>query len=160
MAANTQSQMSTDISNYKNDPEPDRQAIANVVQDLVDSYDQRELSITVGAESADDIDLTIQVVDADGSTDVSEQHTLRLECYDADALPAANTAFRFTAVGTGTATSDLNEAALILDTDSNGKAVVTLTDQGGASDQDVYVESDAFSKRVDPELTTVTFDAS
>jgi len=165
MTQTTKSDITDRAQNYPAKPKHKDDVFAQLHEDLADSMFARELNITAAAESADDIDVTVQLVDADGSTAVSDQFTFRVRVIDeTDGLIADAAAFRVTAIGTGTkvAPATLDDPAAVIQSDANGKAVFTVHDQVGASDQDVYVEIIPHSTdvRCGTGAITLTFDAS
>jgi len=163
MTQQDRSTLSSDVSNYKAPPKSDKEALKDNQQNLVDSYFVREISLSSAAESTDDIDVTVQLKDSDGSTDLGKALRCRAEIINTDGLIASDTEFRITGLSTGTAiapSSTLDDPALIFETDTNGKAVMTVHDQAGASDQDVYVVVNGLEGRLPTQLITLTFDAS
>lgn len=98
---------------------------------------QRNLLVTasVGAESANHIDITIQAVDLDGTT-VSSAVPLEVEM-NTSALQRAGSNYQLT-VTTGTANTDTGADKLWVTTDATGAAVVRCTDASGVAVATVY----------------------
>jgi len=167
MTVQDQTTLQDAADNFKSAKKSHDQALADNQRDLVDTVTVlRRVDFTAAAESSDNIDLTIDVVELDGSTadGADAPYRLRAEIIDeTDGLIAANTGFKFTAVSTGTAVapSGTGQAAQVFDTDSSGQAVLRVNDAGGGSDQDVYVVVEAVGEDgIVGGGITLTFDAS
>lgn len=165
MTQDTKSNINDKAVNYDAKVKHKDEVLAEAIEDLTDSFFVREWSLSKAAESGDDIDVTAQLVDSDGSTSVSDTVRFRaVVVNEDDGLVASAAEFRITSVGTGTkvAPSSLDDPAAVIDTNSSGKAVFTVHDQGGASDQEVHVEIHPYTSnaRVFPAAIELTFDNS
>lgn len=82
---------------------------------------------TLNAEAANAIAVDLQLVDADGSS-ISSSRRLLCQALDADMEPAAAAALTLAETGVGAEISTTAKAGLLITTDVNGAAQVTMTD--------------------------------
>jgi hypothetical protein len=95
------------------------------------------VSLTAGAEAADVIAVTVNVTDL-GGTAVSRAQRVVFTVYEATMIEAVAAAFTCAETGAGTEISTTANARLVIDTDANGDAIVSVTDVAGASGKTVY----------------------
>lgn len=107
-------------------------ALADVVNDIIDTYAWEQVEITVGAEAANVIAVTIQVEGPDG-TDIAAARSFWIISFeDADATLAATAALTLSPT-TGTAVSTDTLPGIIATASAAGTLVLDVTDAAGAS---------------------------
>jgi len=98
----------------------------------------RFANLSAAAESGDDIVVTIQIKDG-GEANVAETTTLRAALYDSEMKPPGEAAFSMAETGAGAEVTDTAMDGLILTTDANGAAELTVSDEVGASDTTIQL---------------------
>lgn len=94
--------------------------------------------LTAAAEAGNAIAVTIAIQDQDGSA-VAAATRLHCQVFDAAMLEAVVGAFTCAETGVGTEVSTTARPGLLIDTDANGAATVTVTDVSGAFGGTVYL---------------------
>lgn len=96
-------------------------------------------TLTAAAESGNAIAVTINLVDLAG-TAVSRAQRLICRLYTADMLQALAAAWTMAETGAGSEISTTAKPSLLIATDANGDATVTVTDVSGVAATTVYLE--------------------
>lgn len=114
------------------------------------------VSYEVGTEAANAIAVDIAIQDRDGN---ALAETVRLACrvYDADMVEALVAAWTMAETGAGVEVSTTAQPALLIDTDENGVAQVTVTDVSGAYAGDVYLEIKPVDREGAAQMVVLTF---
>jgi len=120
------------------------------------------VTLAAGAEAADVIAVTINVADL-GGTAVSRAQRLVCSLYEATMIEAVAAAFTMAETGAGTEISTTANARLIIDTDANGDAIISVTDVAGASGKTMYLvvqpaPASGTNTYGAPALLAITFD--
>lgn len=95
--------------------------------------------LAAGAEAGNAIPVTIQLKDMAG-VNVARAQRLHCRLYDASMLEALVAAFTMAETGAGSEVSTTARPAMLIDTDANGAATLTVTDVSGAFAGTVYLE--------------------
>lgn len=97
-------------------------------------------TLTPGAEAANVIAVTLNVVDLNG-TAVSRAQRVKLTLYEITMIPALAAAATLAETGAGSEITTTANASLIILTDANGDATVSVTDAAGASSKTFVLEA-------------------
>lgn len=97
-------------------------------------------TLAASAEAANVITVTVNVVDLNG-TAVSRAQRVKLQLYEITMIAALVGAARLAETGAGSEITTTANAALIILTDANGDATVTVTDVMGASSKTFVLEA-------------------
>lgn len=97
------------------------------------------VDLQAAAEAGNAIAVTINLKDA-ANADLSRAQRLHCRLYDASMLEAVVGSFTMAETGVGTEISTTARPALLVDTDANGDATVTVTDVSAAFVGTVYLE--------------------
>lgn len=107
-------------------------AIAEIYANLV------TVTLSAGAEASNVIAVTVNLVSITGAA-VSRTQRLVCSLYEATGIEAIAALFTMAETGTGTEISTTGNARLIIETDANGDAVVSVTDVATASGKTMYL---------------------
>lgn len=99
------------------------------------------VALTAAAEAGNAIEVTINLVNLAGEA-VSRAQRLHCHLYDSAMLDALAAAYTMAETGAGAAVSTSAKPGLLIDTDANGDAKVTVTDVSGVSTATVYLKVD------------------
>ena len=129
--------------------------ILNRVDELV------TVTLTAAAEAGNAIEVTINLVNLAGEAVSRAQH-LHCHLYDSAMLDALAAAYTMAETGAGAAVSTSAKPGLLIDTDANGDAKVTITDVSGSSTATLYLKVDPLpltgtNKPGVPALIAITF---
>jgi hypothetical protein len=117
--------------------------------------------LSAAAEAADTIAVTVNMVDGAGNA-LNAQHDLICQLYDANMVESVATAHRMAETGAGSAVSATAQARMIIRTDANGDATITVTDVAGASNTTVTLEVRPMAAAINqvpvPSYVRLTFD--
>lgn len=122
------------------------------------------VTASAAAESANNIDVTINVVDLAGVA-VSRAQKLLCEVLKSDLTDASATEYRLSETGAGSEISTTAKPKLLIATDSSGDATVRVHDQAGASNASVILKitpvavSGSYTHGL-PTYVVLTFDAA
>lgn len=119
------------------------------------SLDPVKAQLTVGAEAANAIPITIQMLDASGKA-LRKATRVHLRLYSAAMIEALAAAYTM-AASTGTEVSTTAQAALVVDTNALGQAVVAVTDVAGTSTDQLFLEAKPLDVPGATVLTSLTF---
>lgn len=104
----------------------------------------RRIKTTINAESSDTIAIDLQVATLAG-VNVAETTTILCHLRDVNGLDSLVAAFRLAETGAGSEVSTTAKPALIIQTDANGAAQVTVTDVAGGSGAVLFLEIEVCS---------------
>lgn len=107
--------------------------------DGVAASDFRRPVITVGAEAANVIKLSIQIQDL-GGNNVAAAHTLHVRLYAGTMIESLAAAYTLTDGGSGSVVTTTGNAAVLYTTAADGLAEVNVTDVAGSSNTTIRVE--------------------
>lgn len=97
------------------------------------------VDLQAAAEAGNAIAVTVQLKDA-ANVNLARAQRLHCRLYDASMLEAVVGSWTMAETGAGTEISTTARPALLVDTDANGAAVVTVTDVSGTFAGTVYLE--------------------
>lgn len=97
------------------------------------------LALSAAAKAGSAVVVTINLVDSGGAA-VSRAQRLLCRLYSASLLQVLAAAFTMAETGAGTGVSTTASASLLLDTDANGDAAVTITDVSTIFTGTLYLE--------------------
>ena len=112
--------------------------------------------LTAAAEAGNAIAVSIQIKNASG-TNVSRVQRLRCQVYDASMVPSLVAAFTSAETGVGAEVSTTARPGLLIDTDANGAATVTVTDVSGSFVGTVYIEVEPVNELGTPQILALVF---
>lgn len=112
-------------------------------------------TLTPAAESGNAISVAIQI--GANSAPVARQQRLLCQLYDDSMLPALVAAWTMAETGAGTPVSTTARPALLIDTDGNGAAAVTVTDVSGVFSGTMYLEVTPENSPGSPSIVALTF---
>lgn len=92
----------------------------------------RTVDLVAGAEAADVIAVTVNV-ETLGAVDLNEAILLECRLYDENMIESLAAAFAMAETGDGSEVSNTAQAAMLIRTDANGAATISVTDVVGAS---------------------------
>ena len=95
--------------------------------------------LTPAAEASNAIAVAVQIKSADNAN-VARVQRLRCQVFDANMLHATVAAWRLGETGPGSEVSATAKPQILIDTDANGVATVTVTDVSGTFAGTVYLE--------------------
>lgn len=130
------------------------QRLAAMIKD--DDLAQAVPVLTVGTEDSNAIPVAIQLKDADGKNLASARRLL-CQVFDADFEPGIEAELTSAETGAGTEVSTTAKATLLIDTDENGAAEVTVTDVSAALTATVYLKVSPVNGLGAPGLVGLTF---
>lgn len=114
-----------------------------------------QVALTPAAEAGNAIAVAIQI--GANSAPVARVQRLRCQLYDADMLPALVAAWTMAETGAGSEVSTTARPALLIDTDGNGAATVTVTDVSGVFAGTMYLEVAPVNAGGTPTIVPLTF---
>jgi hypothetical protein len=114
-------------------------------------------SLTAAAEAGNVRTVAIQVKDFTG-TNVAAAVRFHCQLFDANMLAAVTASWRLAETGAGSEVTATAKASLIIQTDANGAATVSVTDVGGASNTTVYLKVSPLLAFGRDEYVALTFD--
>lgn len=112
--------------------------------------------LTVGAEAANAIPVTIQLQTEDG-VNIAEVRTLHCEVLDVNTELAVAANYTSAETGTGAEVSPTAQPGLIITTSALGAAIVTVTDVSGVASEIVYLRVTPLSDQGTPSYAALTF---
>lgn len=101
--------------------------------------DFRRPSLSIAAEAADVIKLSVQIVNL-AAANVAAAHTIHVRLYAADMIESLAAAFTLTDGGAGAVVSTTANAGLLYTTTAAGLAEIDVTDVAGGSGATIYAE--------------------
>lgn len=128
------------------------------LNDLADSGERIGLDIDIGAEVANVITLTVQVVGSDGTTAVAGIKTLAVYALTDDAATAAAVTVEAGAVGTNV--SATGEPQVIVSTNASGALEIDVTEDVGGSSTEAIIRFVPIDYVGAGGLASIQFDAS
>lgn len=96
-------------------------------------------TLTAGAEAANVIPVTINLTDLTGLVPVSRVQRFVCSLFEATMIEALAAAFTMAETGAGAEISTTGNARLVIETDANGDAIVSVTDVLGASGKTMFL---------------------
>ena len=108
------------------------------------------------AEAANVITVALQAKDR-GGENLAQAVRLHCRVYELTMIEALAAAWTLAETGAGGEVSTTANAALVIDTDANGRADVALTDVSGAVAADIFLLVTPVGREGAPQLFTLTF---
>lgn len=121
------------------------------------------VALTAAAESANNIDVTVQLKNFEGVS-LSRTQRILFEVLKSTGADASAAEFRLSETGAGAEVSTTANPRLIVDTSSGGAATLRVHDQAGASGLTVYLKATVVSTTTQamgtPTIIPLTFDGA
>jgi len=112
--------------------------------------------LVAAAEAANAIPVAVQLVDADGKA-LKSIRRLLCQVFDADFEPGIEAELTMAETGAGSEVSTSAKSSLLIDTDANGVAEVTVTDVSGALAATVWLKVSPVNGLGAPSVVGLTF---
>lgn len=116
----------------------------------------RTVQLTPNGDTGDAQTVDIQVLDADGKP-LRAVTRIEIRLFQATMIEALAAAWTMAETGAGTVVSTTANAALVLDTDANGQAQVTITDVATGTTATLYAKAKALNVSSAETLTAIAF---
>ena len=121
-----------------------------------ESLDILQVQAVPGGDLGNTQVVDLQVLDANGKP-LKEVTRVEFRLFEATMIESVAAAWTMAETGAGTIVSTTANAAIVLDTDANGQAQVTITDVATATAATLYGRSTVLNKPSRVTLTPITF---